>query len=81
MLAITTQWLGFAISMGVAVVAFIWSLVVKIVLWRSPPAPPELRNRARQKQLNREIWMWLAFTLGCGAVLVALVIFDPVSGS
>jgi hypothetical protein len=72
-LAITAQWLGFAISIGVSVVSFGWALAMKVKLSRRPSAPI---GRAGIRQLNRETAMYLAAFIGCLAVLVALLIFN-----
>lgn len=73
MLAITGHWLGVAIFSGISLLAFLWGLTERV----------RLRRKARTDigRLNREIWMNLAYALGCGAALVALFILDPTAGN
>ena len=73
MLAITAQWLGFAISIGVSVVSFGWALAMKVKLSKRPSASI---GRAGIRQLKGKVATHVAALIGYLAVLVAVLIFN-----
>jgi hypothetical protein len=72
MVAIIGWELGFLISFGIAVLAFAWALVARIMIWK------KLRHDKDALQFsNLDLGMWIAVFVGCAAGLVGLVFFAP----
>lgn len=67
--------LGFLISFGIAVLAFVWALVARIIIWAKSRRPDN--NKADMKVFDIELAMWLAVFVGCVAGLVGLICFAP----
>ena len=78
MLAIARWVLGFLITFGIAVLAFVWALVARIMIWAKSRRPVnKFERELNLKFLDLELVMWLAVLVGCAAALVGLVFFAP----
>ena len=76
MLAIAGWLLGFLITFGIAVLAFVWALVARVMIWAKSRRPVDKFER-ELKLDDLELAMWLAVFVGCAACLVGLVFFAP----
>jgi hypothetical protein len=78
MLAIAGWVLGFLITFGIAVLAFVWALVARVMIWAKSPRPVnKFERELKLKLFDLELVMWLAVLVGCAASLVGLVFFAP----
>jgi hypothetical protein len=78
MLAIAGWVLGFLITFGIAVLAFAWALVARIMIWAKSRRPVnKFERELTLKLFDLEFVMWLAVLVGCAAGLVGLVFFAP----
>jgi hypothetical protein len=78
MLAIAGWLLGFMITFGIAVLAFVWALVARIMIWaNSRQAVDKVKPELSLKLFDREFGMWIAVLVGCVACLVGLTFFAP----
>jgi hypothetical protein len=78
MLAIAGWLLGFMITFGIAVLAFVWALVARIMMRVKSRRPVnKVKPERSLKLFDLEFVMWLAVLVGCAACLVGLTFFAP----
>jgi hypothetical protein len=78
MLAIAGWLLGFMITSGIAVLAFVWALVARIMIWAKSRRPVnKVKPELSLKLFDLEFVMWVAVFVGCAACLVGLTFFAP----